>query len=559
MKKLGRKALALSLSVAMGASMLLTGCGGGSDKSSDTINSPEDLGVTTGLDKDTKGDISIMVWSGDGNYYEDIGNPDSAAGKKLSDPKNITASNVATVYAVAQKFHEAYPNIKVNLWSKSGDPDQYNTATWEEEMENFKAKYKKYPDIWASTDVPGDVKKGLAADLSAYSDDEVFKTYNKSLMTSLNYDGFQAGLPSYTIPWGIWVNKSLAEDNNISVPDPDWTIDDFTRFVSKADGKNFWGIKGIPGSIIDIGNNCITKMIKEKNKVDLNNEEVKSLLSYIPKWSDHTIDSAEGAGTLTKEVVQESQAYSWYYFTNNRTLVNVTDPWFLTAGADSSAKESAAYIKATDWDYYPFPSTKYTDNTVKIVMDPICIHNYAADDGNKEWSDEEKQKRDVSYTFATFWTASTVAKKAIYNQKFSENGEIKVAAGDSFPVVTGKAYDEQMDLWNNLPAHKVYKDKAGFQAVLKIWEDSENKIWDYSDKCWTSKVTDSNGEKKDTLYEWKNNGDEKVAGAWPGDKDWADNVKAKLADWNTTINKRISTAQNQLKKALKEKYGMNVK
>jgi len=43
-------------------------------------------------------------------------------------------------------------------------------------------------------------------------------------------------------------------------------------------------------------------MIKEKNKVDLNNEEVKSLLSYIPKWSDHTIDSAEGAGTLTKEV-----------------------------------------------------------------------------------------------------------------------------------------------------------------------------------------------------------------------------------------------------------------
>ena len=238
MKKLGRKALALSLSVAMGASMLLTGCGGGSDKSSDTINSPEDLGVTTGLDKDTKGDISIMVWSGDGNYYEDIGNPDSAAGKKLSDPKNIVASNVATVYAVAQKFHEAYPNIKVNLWSKIDDPDQYNTSTWEEEMENFKAKYKKYPDIWASTDVPGDVKKGLAADLSAYSDDEVFKTYNKSLMTSLNYDGFQAGLPSYTIPWGIWVNKSLAEDNNISVPDPDWTIDEFTRFVSKADGKN---------------------------------------------------------------------------------------------------------------------------------------------------------------------------------------------------------------------------------------------------------------------------------------------------------------------------------
>lgn len=40
-------------------------------------------GITTGLAKDTKGEVSIMVWSGDGEYYEDIGNPDSAAGKKL--------------------------------------------------------------------------------------------------------------------------------------------------------------------------------------------------------------------------------------------------------------------------------------------------------------------------------------------------------------------------------------------------------------------------------------------------------------------------------------------
>ena len=160
MKKLGRKALALSPTVVMGTSMLLTGCGSGSSDGRDgSVDSPKDLGVTTGLNADTKGDISIMVWSGDGKYYEDIGNPDSKAGKQLSDAKNITASNVAQVYAVAQKFHEAYPNIKINLWSKSGDPDQYNTATWEEEMENFKAKYGKYPDVWASTDVTSDVKK----------------------------------------------------------------------------------------------------------------------------------------------------------------------------------------------------------------------------------------------------------------------------------------------------------------------------------------------------------------------------------------------------------------
>ena len=113
--------------------------------------------------------------------------------------------------------------------------------------------------IWASTDVTSDVKKGLVADLSVYKDDETYKSYNASLMDKLNYYGFQAGIPSYTIPWGVWVNKSLAEDNNISVPDPDWTIDEFTRFVTKADDKTFWGIKAIPGTIINIGTEAIAK------------------------------------------------------------------------------------------------------------------------------------------------------------------------------------------------------------------------------------------------------------------------------------------------------------
>ena len=269
MKKLGRKALALTLSLTLGASMVLTGCGDSDKKGSDK-KSGDDLGITTGLAKDTTGEVSIMVWSGDGEYYEDIGNPDSAAGKKLSDPKKIVASNVAQVYAVAQKFHESYPNIKINLWSKVGDPDQYNTSPWEQEMENFQAKYGKYPDIWGSTNVTNDIKKGLVADLSVYKDDETYKKYNQSLMNNLNYYGFQAGLPSYTIPGGIWINKALAEDNNINVPKADWTIDEYTRFVSKADGKSFWGSKGTPVNIVNLGTNTINKMITEYKKFKRN-------------------------------------------------------------------------------------------------------------------------------------------------------------------------------------------------------------------------------------------------------------------------------------------------
>ena len=548
MKKFGRKALALSLTAVLGASMVLTGCGGKSkNEGKKCEDSTTKIGLTTGLASDTTADISIMTWSGDSKYYEDIGSMDLSTDK-------LTSQNVAQVYAVAKQFKKLYPNIKINLWAKTGDPDQPGTPKWEQEMTSFKAKYGKYPDIWASTSVTNDIKKGLAADLSVFSDDETYKAYNENLMSNLNYYGFQGGLPSYSIPWGIWVNKALAESKNINVPDPDWTIDEYTRFFTKSDNTSFWGDKSTPVNIINMGTTTINKQIKEKGTVDLDSDEVKSLLSYIPKWAASTIDVAEGAGTLSKDIKIESKTYSWYYFCNNRCLTNITDPWYLTAGADESAKESESYIDSKDWDIYPFPSTDYCGNTIKVVMDPICIHNYAADDGNKEWNDDEKAKLKATYTFATYWTASTEAKQAIFDQKWTDNGAEKSAAGDSFPVVTGDTYKKQMDIWNNLPAHKTYKDKEGWKEILKLWENNES--WDYIDKCWTSKITEK-GETTDVLYEWNNMWNEEVAGAWMTDKDWGDKVKARLSDWNTTINKRIETATKQLQDKLVENYNFD--
>lgn len=548
MKKFGRKALALSLTAVLGASMVLTGCGGKSKNEGKKGEDPTTkIGLTTGLASDTTADISIMTWSGDSKYYEDIGSMDLSTDK-------LTSQNVAQVYAVAKQFKKLYPNIKINLWAKTGDPDQPGTPKWEQEMTSFKAKYGKYPDIWASTSVTNDIKKGLAADLSVFSDDETYKAYNENLMSNLNYYGFQGGLPSFSIPWGIWVNKALAESKNINVPDPDWTIDEYTRFFTKSDNTSFWGDKSTPVNIINMGTTTINKQIKEKGTVDLDSDEVKSLLSYIPKWAASTIDVAEGAGTLSKDIKIESKTYSWYYFCNNRCLTNITDPWYLTAGADESAKESESYIDSKDWDIYPFPSTDYCGNTIKVVMDPICIHNYAADDGNKEWNDDEKAKLKATYTFATYWTASTEAKQAIFDQKWTDNGAEKSAAGDSFPVVTGDTYKKQMDIWNNLPAHKTYKDKEGWKEILKLWENNES--WDYIDKCWTSKITEK-GETTDVLYEWNNMWNEEVAGAWMTDKDWGDKVKARLSDWNTTINKRIETATKQLQDKLVENYNFD--
>ena len=553
MKKFGRKALALALGLVMCISLVaFTGCGGGS-------SDPASTGL---VDSDTKGDISIMTWSGDGKYHEDIGSKD------LSDSE-LTSQNVAQIYAVAKKFKESYPNVKINVYAKSGDPNQVGTPSWDQEIENFKSDHGKYPDIWGTDNLTNEVEKGLCADLSVYKGEDSYKAYNKSLMKEMNYSGMQAGLPSFTIPWGIWINKSLAADNNIDVPDPDWDIKEFTDFVSQADLKTFYGIKTAgtdpvghdghgPMDIVNMGVSTINKQIKEKGDVDLNTDEVKDLLKYCGKWAASSVDTAQGNETLSTEIAEENGGYSWTYFTNNRTLVNLEDPWYLTSAHDPKGTKSKTYVKAKDFDYYPFPSTDYMpENTIRLVMDPLCIHNYAQDDKNSKLSKSEKAKLDLAYTFATYWTASTEAKEAIYKQAWTDNGSKKdSAANDSFPVVSGDAYDAQMDLWNSLPAHKYYKDKDGFQKVVKIFKEGTS--WDYIDKCWTKAIME-NGELKDTLYEWRNCGDKDIAGAWMTDKNWADSIKSKLADWNSTINKRIDKAQKGFKDALKTYYGVTAK
>ncbi|MDE6169412.1 MAG: extracellular solute-binding protein, partial [Acetatifactor sp.] len=291
MKKKRIAALLLTAALAVGS---LAGCGGdggekgGSDSpggNSTPVSGNAEAGDNTGdndgdaqgdaaqfieLDHNISGDLSILCWSGDGNYYEDIGHQNWA-------PEDITAINVASIYAMAKKFNETYPNVKINLLAM-GDWE----GSWSQQMENFKAQHGKYPDIWATQSLIEDVEKGLAADLSVFADDPVYQSFNPAIMSMMNYYGMQAGLPQYMVPWGVFINKDLAEQNNIDVPDPDWTIDDYTLFISQADNTTFWGAMDIPLKWINTGTKDIDYMMLnysgEGDHVNLDSDAVKDLL-----------------------------------------------------------------------------------------------------------------------------------------------------------------------------------------------------------------------------------------------------------------------------------------
>ncbi len=121
------------------------------------------------LDPGVQGEIDVMVWSGDSTYHRDLGHQDIAA-------EDLTSQNVAAIYALAKEFNKLYPNVKINLYAKTDDPNG-NDTSWMQELENFKAEHGKYPDVYAANDLPGDLSRGMIADLSVYSGDPLYQSF----------------------------------------------------------------------------------------------------------------------------------------------------------------------------------------------------------------------------------------------------------------------------------------------------------------------------------------------------------------------------------------------
>jgi len=509
------------------------------------------------LDTDVEGEISVMLWSGDGQFYQDIGKQDLA-------PEDLTGQNQATVYAVAKAFNETYPNVKINVYAKQNGPND-NDVSWDQERENFKTNYGHYPSVYASTDLAGDVTKGLVADLSVFADDPMYKSFNESIMAMMNYYGVQAGLPQFLQPWGVYINKELADQNNIDIPDPDWTIEEYTDFVESADMTNFWGAMDTPFSFLFTGTTTLAQQLANYPgtgpHINLNSNEVKALIPYISRWADSSIWGLNDQGQIPSQVMDDNWWWAHKFFIENKILTNDGDPWMMGDAANPTEGHWAG-AKSNDWDIYPRPSTPYQPNTVGVVLDPLAVYNFGMEDGNPEYTEEESLKLKIAYTFASFWVGDDAAWEARAEQEFLDGEALKSAMNDSLPFVTGEAFERQMEIWYSVDIHARFKDAAkmpGWQKVLEIWEAGQ--VWDVSDKAylWTY---DNAGTRENILYEWQNiynpvvvTGDPAATSPMRHEAGWTPAVLAKLAQWNSAINSRYIEAETELREGLMEFYG----
>jgi hypothetical protein len=418
-------------------------------------------------------------------------------------------------------------------------------------------EYGVPPDLYAATDLPGDIQKGMAADISVFADDPVYQSFNPSIMGMMNIDGKQFGLPQYILPWGIFVNKSLANANNIDIPEPDWTIDDYTAFTAHSRTDIYYGAMDAPMEILRTSSKDFVYSLLHRGAndpyVNLNSAATRKLLEYIPQWAQNAVHPQNDLRKVSPEFMESNGWWSYNFFKNGKLLTLAGDPWMMgdTANPTPGHWGSAQF---SDWDIYPRPSNDFVGNHIGVVLDPFAIRNYAMDDGNPELSADEKARLQIAYEFAKFWCGDTRSWQARADQQYLDQGVLKTCLNDSFPLVTGDEFDKQMQIWYAPETHRRFADKAkmpGFQYVLKLWEDGQ--FWDVSDKAYPW-YYEFEGSNRPIVYEWENCWNVDVTGATRTDANWLDQMYARLPDWNTQFNQRWADKFVALKAGLETYY-----
>jgi ABC-type glycerol-3-phosphate transport system substrate-binding protein len=496
-------------------------------------------------------ELNLMMWSGDNRYWLDIG------GQNLR-PNDLMAQNVAACYATAKEFKKLYPNIKINLYAKTEGPDDH--GPWAQHRENFRMEYGVYPDIYSANDMIGDLQKGLIADLSVFANDPMYRSFNPSVLKLMSIDGRLFALPQYLIPWGVFVNKSLARTNRINVPDPDWTIAEFTRFVSNSRPNEFYGIMGdhsVDANLIKTGTQDFTYRLLNRRPgdpyVNINSDATRNLLRFFNQWTTHAVWPNNDQGKISDIFMDSHWWWSYKFFIEGKLLALTGDPWMMGDAAHPDPNHWGS-VKAADWDIYPRPSTDYVGNTIGIVLDPFVIRNYAMDDGNPALSDREFDKLQIAWEFLKFWCGDSRAMEARTRQQFRDGDTLKSCLNDSLPMVTGPEFRRQMEIWYMPDMHKRFADRnkmPGFHKVLDIWEKGQ--FWDVSESAYPW-YYDFEGTRRAIPYEWENAWNAEIAGAERFDANWLDRVYTRLADWNTAMNRRWETENRKVQDALNRFY-----
>ena len=522
--------------------------GGGADAPSPQDLQAEDEFAAYRLPYDTEGEITLFMWSGNGTFIRDIG-------RNYIPAEELVSGQDAQVHAAAQAFNQIFPNIQINLYARYGGPN-HDGISWNQYRENFTLEHGFFPCIFPLENLADDVVRGLVADLTIFEDDPRVQTFNSALLDLGRVNGRLFALPQYLLPWGVFVNYDLAEAQNIDVPSPQWTLDEYIRFTAHSSHADFYGAMSPLWVMADSGTRDFHYMLANRTAgdpfVNVNSDATRNILAQIAVGHEHQV--WPNAGDMP-EFMAENWNWSHRFFRNGRLLTNAGDPWMMGALATPGTDGTAVM---NGWDIFPRPSTPYMGNHVGVVFDPISIRNFAMEDGNAVLSPEEYLRTAIAFEFVQFMVADTRSWEAGANQMFNTGDGMRTSLHDSFPMVTGPAFDEQMAILFRGDRSRFADANLmpGFQYVTHLWESGQ--IVNFSDKVvpWRHEFE---GSSRLIMYEWGRKYHIDIAGAWDSEPHWVDNVLSRLPDWDRAFNERFAEAWQDLDNAIVQFYPEQVR
>ncbi len=142
-----------------------------------------------------------------------------------------TWQNIVEQYEVAERFNAKNPNIEMVVDDFGG---WYGEGSLLERVASG-----NFPDIFMVANVDMTLQNKWYTNLKPYLDANPQMQINKAAIEGCTFDNDVFMMPVFLFTRYVIVNKTLLNQMNIPMPDPDWTLDDLMTIAEKAtSGQN---------------------------------------------------------------------------------------------------------------------------------------------------------------------------------------------------------------------------------------------------------------------------------------------------------------------------------